>query len=257
MDATSRRDCERLSVDIEDDVIFGFNEQREVLIEAPANIRKGIYDFDSIGCFSYVGGRETLIRHVGSIGRFCALASNIVAGQVEHPTNFLSPHPLFEGVFEWHQLYRYRQDNAEIIRKAQSEFMAGLTRRTAKITIGNDVWIGEGAFIRRGVTIGDGAIIASRAVVSTDVPPYAIYGGTPAKLIRMRFADDIIAELCRLQWWAYGLSALHGVDVTDVESAVVQIDKNITSGLAEIYRPPVVKISRDRRAYVLNPDPGQ
>ena len=69
------------------------------------------------------------------------------------------------------------------------------------IVIGNDVWIGFEAIILSGVTIGDGAIIGTRAVVTKDVPPYTIVGGVPAKPIRKRFSDYVISELLKLQWW--------------------------------------------------------
>jgi virginiamycin A acetyltransferase len=69
------------------------------------------------------------------------------------------------------------------------------------IVLGNDVWIGYEAVIMQGVTIGDGAIIGSRAVVTKDVPPYAIVGGVPARLIRMRFDEKTIARLEALKWW--------------------------------------------------------
>lgn len=69
------------------------------------------------------------------------------------------------------------------------------------ILIGNDVWIGYEAVIFAGVTIGDGAVIGSRAVVTKDVPPYTIVGGVPAKTIRRRFDEDTIRELLRLRWW--------------------------------------------------------
>lgn len=69
------------------------------------------------------------------------------------------------------------------------------------IVIGNDVWIGYEAVIMAGVHIGDGAIIASRAVVTKDVPPYTIVGGTPAKTIRKRFDEKTIKQLQSLQWW--------------------------------------------------------
>lgn len=69
------------------------------------------------------------------------------------------------------------------------------------IIIGNDVWIGYEAIIMSGVTIGDGAIIGTRAVVTKDVPPYTIVGGVPAKLIRKRFSDDDIAALLKMKWW--------------------------------------------------------
>ena len=69
------------------------------------------------------------------------------------------------------------------------------------IVIGNDVWIGYEAVIMAGVTIGDGAIIGARAVVTKDVPPYTIVGGVPAREIRRRFSDDVIARLLELKWW--------------------------------------------------------
>ena len=69
------------------------------------------------------------------------------------------------------------------------------------IVIGNDVWIGYEAVIFAGVTIGDGAVIGSRAVVTKDVPPYTIVGGVPARTIRRRFDEDIVEELLRLRWW--------------------------------------------------------
>jgi len=69
------------------------------------------------------------------------------------------------------------------------------------IVVGNDVWIGFEAVIMAGVTIGDGAIIASRSVVTKDVEPYSIVGGTPAKLIRKRFPDEQVQRLLAIKWW--------------------------------------------------------
>ena len=69
------------------------------------------------------------------------------------------------------------------------------------IVVGNDVWIGYEAVVMAGVTIGDGAIIGSRAVVTRDVPPYAIVGGVPAKLIRYRFTEKTIERLLAIKWW--------------------------------------------------------
>lgn len=97
--------------------------------------------------------------------------------------------------------------------------------RFGKIKIGNDVWIGEGAFIRRGVKIGDGAIIASHSVVSKDVAPYSIVGGVPAKHIKFRFEDNIIEQLIEIKWWDYGLSALEGVDFTDINKAIKKLER--------------------------------
>ena len=73
--------------------------------------------------------------------------------------------------------------------------------RKGDIVIGNDVWIGYEAVILAGVTIGDGAVIGARAVVTKDVPPYAIVGGVPARVIRSRFPEETVKALLRLKWW--------------------------------------------------------
>ena len=69
------------------------------------------------------------------------------------------------------------------------------------IIVGNDVWIGYGATLMEGVTVGDGAIIGAMAVVASDVPPYAIVIGNPAKILRYRFPPDRINEMLKLKWW--------------------------------------------------------
>jgi acetyltransferase-like isoleucine patch superfamily enzyme len=69
------------------------------------------------------------------------------------------------------------------------------------VVIGNDVWVGVGAIILSGVTVGDGAIIAAGSVVTHDVPPYAIVGGIPAKVIRFRFSEQQIKKLLDISWW--------------------------------------------------------
>ena len=74
--------------------------------------------------------------------------------------------------------------------------------------IGNDVWIGYEAMIMAGVHIGDGAIIAARAVVTKDVPPYTIVGGTPAKEIRKRFDTEVIQQLLKLKWWDWSTNKI-------------------------------------------------
>lgn len=69
------------------------------------------------------------------------------------------------------------------------------------VTVGNDVWVGWSAVLSSGVTVGDGAIVATRALVTKDVPPYAIVGGNPARVIGQRFDDETIADLLAIRWW--------------------------------------------------------
>lgn len=91
--------------------------------------------------------------------------------------------------------------------------------------IGNDVWIGMGCTIMPGVTIGDGAIIAANSTVVSDIPPYAIAGGNPAKVLRTRFDDATIERLCDIAWWHWpaeritaALNAIRGADLDALEA---------------------------------------
>lgn len=122
------------------------------------------------------------------IGKFCSIAcgAKFLFNSANHTMSSLStyPFPLF---FEEWDLKR--------------EDVASSWDNKGDIVIGNDVWIGYEAVILAGVTIGDGAIIGTRAVVTRDVPPYTIVGGIPAKPIRKRFDDKTISHLLQLKWW--------------------------------------------------------
>jgi len=74
--------------------------------------------------------------------------------------------------------------------------------------VGNDVWIGYDAMVMPGVHIADGAIVATRSVVVTDIPAYAIVGGNPAKVIRRRFPDEIVAALLDIAWWDWSVTKI-------------------------------------------------
>jgi len=238
-----REECRKYQVEIFPEVAAGLWSPRQIGIEAPARIGNGVYEVDLIGAFSYMGMRDTRLCNIDMIGRFSAIASGVQTGHAEHPTDFVSVHPLFQGDPVWGN---YAPDfvarNEAMIRKSSSHWNANANERFGKSTIGNDVWIGEGVFIRRGVKIGDGAIIGARSFVNSDVPPYAIVAGIPAKVIRYRFASDVIEELLRLEWWLYGLSALEGVDFTNIDTALRQIDENISSGRATLYRSPILNV---------------
>jgi len=121
------------------------------------------------------------------IGKYCSIAcgAKFLFNGANHTLGSLSTYPFPVMADEW--------DLQTPVTNAWDN--------KGNIVIGNDVWIGFEAVIMAGVTIGDGAIIASRAVVTKDVPPYSIVGGTPAKLIRKRFTDEQIDKLLRLKWW--------------------------------------------------------
>lgn len=237
--------CQPYDVYVAPNVSAGIFEQRLIGMESPSRISAGSYDVDLIGAYSYVGGGETWLRHVGLIGRFCSIAPDVRSGDFEHPTGFVSTHPLFQNGHGWQiTAADFIARNQATIAKSQSLANELHEDRFGKIQIGNDVWIGQGAFIRRGVEIGDGAIVGARSVVTRDVPPYAVVAGTPARILRYRFDPDVIAELLNLQWWGYGLTALEGVDFTDIDAALHGIRANIESGRASPYQAPVLQIGQ-------------
>lgn len=212
-----------------------------MMVEAPVQLRSGYYDVGRIGAFCYLGGKASSFRHIESIGRFCSIAGNVVAGEMEHPLTHLSPHPIFQG--KWDVFGDYTKDyyirNAQALAIDRNSIAKSLGKAAEKIRIGNDVWIGEGVLIRRGVTIGDGAVIGSRSVVTKDIPPYAIAVGAPARVVRLRFSEKIIARLLDLKWWDYGLSATEGASMNRVVSAIRIMEENIASGRATLYTPPL------------------
>jgi hypothetical protein len=94
-------------------------------------------------------------------------------------------------------------------------------------TIGNDVWIGHGAFISPGVTIGDGAVVAGHAVVTRDVPPYAIVGGNPAQILRMRFDLQQCAALQALAWWRFAPWQLIGIPFANIDHVLSHLRQRV------------------------------
>lgn len=158
----------------------------ETIIEQNCHIHEGsIILNSSIRKFSYVG-RNSLIQNA-SIGSFCSIANDVYVGLGAHPSDLFSTSPLF-----------YRINNTFKSRLIESDYDFVEYK---PIEIGNDVWIGARAIVMDGVKIGDGAIIATNAVVTKDVPPYAIVGGVPAKIISYRFSEDKIEKLLQSQWW--------------------------------------------------------
>ena len=103
------------------------------------------------------------------------------------------------------------------------------------------MWIGQGVFVKSGVRIGDGAVIAAHSVVIEDVPPYMIAAGVPAKVKKPRFPENIIERLMSIRWWDYNISSLEGVDFRDVLGAVVKLENAVECGDLKPYLPKKIK----------------
>ena len=131
------------------------------------------------------------------IGKFCSIACGVkfLFNSANHTQSSLSTYPFPIFYEEW------GLDRGHVTQAWDNK---------GDIVIGNDVWIGYEAVVLAGVTVGDGAIIGARALVTKDVPPYTIVGGVPARIIRRRFPEDTIAKLLKLQWWEWPAEKIKG-----------------------------------------------
>jgi acetyltransferase-like isoleucine patch superfamily enzyme len=190
------------------------NVSKEVVVEHPIHIgpRAEIHG-GRVGKYLYVNA-ETIIFSGVEIGKFCSFARRCQVGGVEHPLHYLSS-SFFRISKHWFPDDPISQ-GSEFIRNVPPKERV----RSHQTTIGNDVWVGAGAIILRGVNIGNGACIAAGAVVTKDVPPYAIVGGNPAKIIKYRFSDEIIADLQRIQWWDFSVERLSILPLNDIERCI-------------------------------------
>ena len=142
------------------------------------------------------------------IGRYCSIARYVELGAIGHPTDFLSTHP-----FQY-STYHYKGQPAwDAISRVPFDDLPGPV-------IGHDVWIGAKAIVLRGVTVGHGAVIGSGAFVNKDVPPYAIVVGSPARVLRYRFDDAVIARLLASRWWDRPLSEVSHLPFGDIEATL-------------------------------------
>jgi len=193
--------------------------------EPPARLSAtGFHGASSIGAFSYTTDGNV---YATNIGRYCSIARDINIGQTDHPIDWLSTSPThFRSAFrirtgsefEYRELYEQDRPSPELERAAHLQ-----VRRTT--TIGNDVWIGHGAILIGGVTVGDGAIIAAGAVVTRDVDPYTIVGGVPARPLRQRFSDQLVERLLASRWWDFAPWQMRHIDVSNIEQAVDAVEE--------------------------------
>lgn len=137
----------------------------------------------SIGKYTYIGNRCSVVEC--EMGNFCSVAGGVSIGGGAHPLDRVSSSPVFHS-------------GRNILRKNFASFDFYPYKKTV---IGSDVWIGSGCKIKGGVTIGTGAVIGMGSVLTHDVPPYEIWAGNPAKLIRKRFDDETIEALLKTEWW--------------------------------------------------------
>ena len=189
------------------------------LVEGRPNIEVGAFTYyDDPGGPEHFAERCVLYHYdfVGDrlvIGRFCALAQGVtfIMNGANHAMSGFSTYPFNIFGHGWEEGFDVKTWEAE---------------NRGDTTVGHDVWMGMGALVMPGITIGHGAIVAARSVVTHDVPPYAIVGGNPARTMRMRFDERTVERLLAIAWWDWpvdkisrNLDAVRGDDIARLEAA--------------------------------------
>jgi phosphonate metabolism protein (transferase hexapeptide repeat family) len=160
----------------------------ESVIGAYTDIGAGWTVMESrLGDYSYLAGTDGTVVYT-DIGKFCSIASHVVINPGDHPMQRVTQH---------HCTYRRRRYGFA----ADDDEAVFAWRRQNYCRIGHDVWIGAGAKVMAGVSIGTGSVVAAGAVVTRDVAPYQIVAGVPARPLRMRFGPEVVDKLIRIAWW--------------------------------------------------------
>lgn len=153
-------------------------------VDGKASIRNHVrFHYSSIGKYSFVG-RNSLVQN-SIIGNYCSISENCSIGLPAHRLDLISTSPVF-------------LEGKNVLRTNLAEIH---DERDPVTVIANDVWIGFGVLVKSGVHIENGAIVAAGAVVTHDVPAYAVVAGVPAKIIRFRFNEKQINMLLESKWW--------------------------------------------------------
>jgi len=192
----------------------------------------------TMGSFSYT---HSSLPEDTIVGRYCSISSSVATMGLNHPLNRIST-----SSFTYDRSF-------EIFNKAFSDYKVSFEPKKFKlqdkgpIIIEHDVWIGEGAVLAKGITIGTGSAIGAKAVVTKDVPPYAVVVGNPARIVKYRFDNQTIVRLLNSRWWDFDFTIFNSVDIEanisdlldaleakNVESPIPLYIPNVLTG-AELY----------------------
>ena len=175
----------------------GKSSEDGMLKEAPLDPEDTVHHGVPVGRMTY--GYRSLSANswaaLNRIGRFCSIARGCSVVGASHPTEWVTTNPIL-----------YNVERGFITKRVAPP--ASVKMRNQKVTVGHDVWIGEGARIMRSVTLGHGCVVGAGSVVTKSVPPYAIVAGVPAKIIRYRIPEALIPDMLAIAWWDWPLKTI-------------------------------------------------
>lgn len=209
------------------------------LLEAPCSLKKTEYAHSlRLGAFSYqVSGYCFGAR----IGRYCSFGEQVQIGRQNHPLDWGTTSP---ALYSSTALFDVGHNFAAAA--AYHDYVPQLKTQATKVKIthiGHDVWIGHMAYIAAGIRIGNGAVIGAYAVVTKDVPDYAVVAGNPAVVKRFRLPKDQIAAMQASRWWRYAPWQLQHLDPSDVFGFCDGVAK--MEGMP-VFEPSLVNLSEEK-----------
>jgi acetyltransferase-like isoleucine patch superfamily enzyme len=198
-------------------------------IEKYGHVIQGGYLPLALGAFSY---SHSAFSTEIEVGRYCSFAAGVQVIPGDHPMDWVTTSPVTHNPGGMRGLGVYLND---IGHREYRLYPAPIPYKPA--IVGHDVWLGMNVLIKRGVRIGHGAIVGAGSLVTKDIPPYAIVAGTPARILRYRFAEPVIEALLRSEWWAYGPEALQALDPRDPMRFPQRLAAAIDEGLQPLDLP--------------------
>jgi acetyltransferase-like isoleucine patch superfamily enzyme len=220
----------------DNNIFFGFKTLRlksgdKIIISDDASVEKyssarSGYSLPNMGAFTYT--RSPFSPSKITFGRYCSIANDVRIFGGDHPTHFFSSNDI---------LYSFDSLRARAIEENRRNYsnirkQRGIRPVMKPIVVENDVWIGSHVALRPGITVHNGAVIATGAVVTKDVPPYAVVGGNPARILKYRFDEKTICKLLESEWWKYCYTDFNGISSKMDIQKFIKCFNNIKSSLS-------------------------